>query len=332
MFVFCEGAIAANYFTFFYKVEEGDSFSLILKKFVKEFSIINSKTPMVKKIIKRNPHVKKWNNLAPGTTLELFISDDFMDLDKYKPYEELTLKRLSEEEEKKKLPSYPVGLKGSVFYMSSLGMFTQKADNVAEIQFRQNSPVSLGTAYTYYPKDKLYSYSFSAYFSYLMASANSLTSDTVKIDPEIGTNFYGEYRWQKYNSTIYLGPDYESFSTFNLRGLQNDKKIYVDRVGALYMTLGVAKSFSMFNKQFFTKISASKSISTSYKNNAPTSSIDASDHIDQGGYDGMKFMFYLNYKFSSRWYLHSLFKYHTMTGPSDLTTLRIGVGLGYILF
>lgn len=323
---------AANYYKFLYKVEPGETFSLILKKFVKESSIINAKTPLVKKTRKYNPHVKEWNRLPVDTIIELYISDDFMDLEKYRSYEEQTLAKIAEEEEKKRGPAYPVGLKGSVFYMSSLGTFNQKADNVAEINFKQNSPVSLGTAFTYYPKDKLYSFSFSTYFSYLLASANSLTTESISIPPEIGANFYGEYRWQKYNMTLYAGPDFESFSTFNLRGLQNDRKIYVDGVGATYLTLGMAKSFTLFKKQFFSKLSLSKSVVTSYKNNAPPSQIDASDHIDLGKYSGSRFLFYLNYKFTNKLYLHSLFKYHSMSGPSDLTTIRIGVGFGYILF
>lgn len=325
-------AYALEYYAFKYKVEEGETFSLILRKFVKKPSVINAKTPLVKKTIKYNPHVKQWNNIPTDTIIELYISNDFMDLEKYKAYEKSTLEKIAEEDEKKKIPAYPTGLKGSVFYMSSLGTFNQKAANVAEINFKQNSPVSLGTAFTFYPKDRLYSFSFSAYYSYLLASANSLTTDTISIPPEIGGNIYGEYRWQKFNTTLYLGPDYESFSTFNLQGLQNDKKIYVDGVTAIYLTVGMAKSFSLFNKQFFSKLSASKSLITSYKNNAPPSQIDASDHLDVGKYSGFRFLFYLNYKFNEKLYLHSLFKYHTMTGPSDLTTLRIGVGIGYILF
>ena len=43
-------------------------------------------------------------------------------------------------------------------------------------------------------------------------------------------------------------------------------------------------------------------------------------------------MLYVNYKFNEQIYFHSLLKYHAMTGPSDLTTLRVGVGVGYILF
>jgi len=165
-----------------------------------------------------------------------------------------------------------------------------------------------------------------------LASVSSITNDNVTIPPEIGGNIYGEYRYEKWNSLFYIGPDFEKFSVFNLRGLQNDKKIYVDSISALYLTIGLAKSFNLLNQQLYTKLSLSKSILSTYTNNAPRSLIDASEFVDEGKYSGMRVLFYLSYKFTDKYYLHSLLKYHTMTGPSDLTTLRIGLGFGYILF
>lgn len=329
LITFNSKSFASDYFNLFYKVETGDTFSSILKKFVKDSAIINAKTPMVIKTIQKNPHVHSWGNLAPGTVINLYISNDFIELAKYRPYEEEeNRKKLSSEKDKTVLPIYPKGLKGSVFYMASLGIFTQKAENVAEINFKQNSKVSLGTAFSFYPKDKLYSMSTSTYFSFLSASSNSLTAESVKIPPEIGFNLYGEYLWKKQNLTFYSGPDYEKFSIFNLQSLQSDQKVYVDGVGALYLTAGIAKSFVLFDGQFFSKISASKSLSTTYKTSSPSSAVSASD----GKYSGVRFMFYLNYKLNPKFYIQSLLKIHTMTGPSDLSVTRVGLGVGYVLF
>ncbi|MDD4976069.1 MAG: hypothetical protein PHY93_17065 [Bacteriovorax sp.] len=324
-------AHALTYYNFVYRIEEGESFSLILRKFVKDFSVINAKTPLVKKIIMNNPQIKKWNDLHGDKAIELFISEDFLDISKYRRYEANTLQKIAKNEELKKEQIYPTGLKGSVFYMGSQGTFTQKNSNTAEINFKQNSPFSLGGAFTYYPRAKLYSFSFSTYVSYLVASQNSLTSEKISIPPEIGGNLYGEYRLQKYNSILYSGLDYEKFSTLNLGAIQNDGKVYLDDVGVASLTVGTAKSFSMFDKQFFSKISASKSILSTYTSGAPQSST-ITDHIDSGKYSGFRFMFYLNYKFSEKFYLHTLVKYTTMSGPSELSILRTGIGLGYILF
>lgn len=325
---------AAKFYQLRYTIRESENFSMVLKRFVKEDSIINIKSATVKKTMKKNPRVLDWRNLTPGFEIELFIEEPVMDLAKYKVYEDEMLKKIAEIEEKTKSETkvYPEGLKTSFFYMASVGIFTQQTPTVAKINFFQNSPISLGTSATYYPKKSRFSYSGSVYYSLLTATGANISDQTIDIPPEIGFNGYLEYRWEEKNVTVYGGADYESFASFNMEGLQNDKKIYVDENSVLYATVGLSKAIHIFDRPIFIKTSLSKSISSSYTKNAPPPTISVSDFRDEGAYDGYKFLFYTNYKFSDRFYFHSLFKYHTMTGPSDLTTLRIGVGFGYVLF
>lgn len=325
----CQSAYGLSYYTFNYKIEQNDSLSLILQKFVKDESVINAKSPLVKKILKYNPQVTDWYNLPKGSVIKLFISDDLMDLDKYKPYEVNVIKKVEAIKEQKLGSTYPSGLKASLFYMNSSGTFSQSTPDTVAINFKQNSPISLGFAMTFYPKDRPYSTSFSTYYSSLKSPSNSLTEESITIPPEIGFNLFEEYRWQKRNVTFYSGPDFEKFSLFNLAGIQDQSKIYVDGVSVLYLTVGAAKSFPLFNKTFFSKLSLAKSVISTYQNNAPASE---SNSLSTKGYMGYRFLFYLNYKVNSKLYLHTLLKYHTMSGPSDLTTLRIGFGVGYILF
>lgn len=323
---------AEEFYRFKYKVEEGDTFASILKRFVQEYSIINAKSPLVKKTLLYNPHVKNWGKLKPETILELFITKDVMDLKKFEPYYQANLKKAEEAIANELKSAYPVGFKSSAFYMTSIGNFTQDAPNVANISFKQNSPVTLGLAMSYYPKESLYSMSASLYYANLTTTVNSLTTEEVKVPAEIGLSAYGEYRWQKYNLIWYVGPDIEKFSVFNLAGLRNDTKVYVDGVNVTYLTVGMAKAFTLFNSQFFTKFSLSKSIISRYSSGAPLSATVNSDFVDQGHYDGVRALFYLSYKFSDKFYLHSLFKYHSMSGPSNLLTIRVGFGVGYIFF
>ena len=307
---------------------------MILKRFVKIDSFINRRSPTVQKTMKKNSKIINWKKLNPGTSLELYIEDSVMDLDKYAQYESEILDKITEAEKLalEKTSIYPVGFKASFFYMASLGIFTQETPSVAKINFYQNSPVSLGTSFSYYPKSSNFSYSGSLYYSKLTASVADISNESVTLPPEIGGNAFLEYRVDRLKATIYAGPDYETFSTFNMEGLQNDKKIYVDKSTALYATMGISKSYQIFSRNFFLKLSLSKSLSTNYQKNAPPPTIQVSEFKDEGSYDGMKYLLYLNYKFSDKFFLHSLFKYHVMTGPSDLTTLRIGMGFGYVLF
>lgn len=324
-----------RYYRIPYIIQNGDSYAKVLKRFVKPDSIINRRTPMVRKTLKSNPSIRNWRKLPAGQKINLYISSDFLDMEKYKRYRnkirkkimaaKKKLKEKSKTVKKKTSSPFPTGLKGSLFYMASYGQFTQSDPEVAELTFLQNSPVSLGGAFTYYPPEKNWSVAWSAYFSYLLAAGNNLDSNNVDIPPEIGGNVYGEYRFVKQRFTGYFGIDFERFSTFNLGGIQNDRRIYVDESRVIYLTGGFSKLISIFGSKFFTKLSASISINETTTNDArgvPTTE----------PYSGAKVLWYLNKKVSKKFFFHTLFKYHFMSGPSDLTTLRLGVGFGYILF
>lgn len=325
-------AHALSFHTFKYIIEKNDSFASVLRKFVIETAIINAKTPLTKKTMKDNPAIKDWNHLPENSIIDLSISDDFLDLEKYNAYQTkrqyqetvkiATLLKNSELEKKMSISDLPpVGFKGSIFTMSSLGSYDQKINNTS-ITFKQNSPLTFGGAFSYYPQDNLYSFSTSAYVSYLSTSVNSQTAGSISPPLEMGGNLYGEYRADKYKTIFYSGLDFENFSVLNLRSFQLNNKVSLDSITATYLTIGVAKPFILFNKSFFAKASVSKSLFTTIKS------------VDQNTekYSGSKILFYLNYKINEKFYLHTLLKYHVMSGPSDLTIFRAGIGLGYNLF
>ncbi len=90
-----------------------------------------------------------------------------------------------------------------------------------------------------------------------------------------------------------------------------------------YFTLGLSKKIDLFGSSFFTKFSFSNSLFSSYE--PPVTTLD--DKLS-----GYKAMFYINHNISKKFYIHSLVKYHSMKSSSDLSSLRIGLGIGYILF
>lgn len=311
-----------------YIVEPNDNLAKIFKRFVFLNSVITRTSLMTKKTFSANPHVDDWKKLVPGTLLTLYIAYEYMDLSKYQAYikeQKDAIERIQNFGDENTLSNYlPVGLKASLFYMASNGRFTQKDSKTAEVEFYQNSPVTLGTSLSYYPENSLWSFSGSAYASYLIAAANNLDDKNVNVPPEIGANFYNEYRFENYNFTGYFGLDYERFSTFNMGGIQKDKKVILDQNSTVYATVGVSKLAYIFDSPFFTKLSFSKSLSSTIDSNP--------DGLkSSGAYEGYKMMWYLNKKVSQKFYIHTLLKYHWMDGPSELTTLRVGLGFGYII-
>jgi hypothetical protein len=318
----------------FYKIryitQKGDTFAWILKKFVRLDSVITNETPMVQKIINGNPNVKDWANLSTGTTINIYISPGFIDIAKFKQYKSKMLKKIAmakkKATKKKKEREQKVnsGVKMSAFYMASYGKFSQGNPTLADITFLQNSPATLGITFSYYPLSSKWSYSASLYLSYLLAAGNNIDTNNVSIPPEIGSTFYAEYRFK--NISGYFGLDFERFTTFNLGGVLDQRRIFLDENKVLYFTLGVSKVITMFGKKFLSKLSIAQSVAS-----GQTASSEGTDL--QESFDGTKILFYLNKKINKKWFAHSLFKYHFMESDkqTELTTLRIGIGAGYIL-
>ncbi|HXH75673.1 MAG TPA: hypothetical protein VNJ08_11940 [Bacteriovoracaceae bacterium] len=319
LFILSKYALAAEkvYFKLPYIVEQNDTLESIFLRFIYNDRVIGPEHQAYERTIKENPHVTDWKSLVIGTPFDLFIPIDDLDKAKYQAY------LLNAQEAAAKLVKGPEGLKGSIFYMASFGKFTQKDTTAAEVEFYQNSPFSVGTALSFYPKNTRWSFAASAYFSYLLASGNNLDGSDVKVPPEIGGNLYHEYKFVEKNFTGYYGLDYERFSTFNMGAIQNNHEILLDNNTVLYLTVGVSRSIQLFDHAFFNKLSFSKSLST-------TTETHPQGFPVAGGYDGYKIMWYLNKKISPSMFIHSLFKFHAMSGPSELTTLRLGVGFGYI--
>lgn len=322
---FAQDEIKPTYMNFLYRVEQGDTFASILKLYVKDDSVINKTTPLVQKNMSFNPHVSDWNQLTPGTLISIYIPEEMMDMNKYRSKQAVVYSK--NEEVKKVIMAKigpPEGFKGSLFYMASWGNFSQTAEGTT-VDYKQNSLVTLGIQGNYFPKNSLYSFSASTYFSTFSAAETILPPFSVKLPAELGMNFYGDYLWKKPRISWHGGLDYEKFSAFNIEGIFNDQRIYLDRISVVYLTAGVSHVFNILEKPIYIKASFSKSVTS-------TTTSDYSSRTKLESYSGSKMLFYLNYKFTDKLFLHTLLKIHTMAGPSELTSTRLGVGVGYILF
>jgi hypothetical protein len=310
--IFVQIQAAETFYKINHVIKKGDTFATILSQYVKKNSIINAKTPMIHKTRSENPHIKKWSQLEPGQKITLFISKNFLNLSKIKK----SIRK------KKLIKGRPLGYHSSVFYMASSGNFNQKDDSAGiDINFTQNSLLSIGYTGLYYPPGKPYAFSSSAYFSTLNTSESNLNQE-ISVSPEIGINAYMDYSFSKFS--LYGGFDYEQFSTFNTDALLNQSTLTLVESSVIYLTAGINKLFSIGSYKIFSKYSFSKSVST-------TTDFSSYTTIPANAYDGIKAMVYFNYKFSKKWFAHTLFKYHTMSGPDDLAVLRVGVGIGYII-
>ncbi|MGI4994011.1 hypothetical protein ACRXCV_15335 [Halobacteriovorax sp. GFR7] len=300
--------------------------SQIYKIFIKDDSIVSISHPMVVKTINTNPDTN-FSNLKKSQRFKLYVSVDLLDWDKLSKYqlsvkESERIAQKSLDRVKERLEESP--FRYSVFYMASYGSFAQENPAHADVTFLQNSPISFGLSTSFYPKEKPYNLSGSIYYSYLTTALIDQTDEEVKVDPEIGGNIYFSYKLDSPRMSLYGGVDFEKFNTFNLENLQVNGLVTFDTNQVTYLTIGMSKSVDLFGHQFFTKLSYSHSIVS-----RRTNSYSASEFNDS--FSGSKILFYLFKNLGNNFFAHSLFKYHWMSGPSDITTFRLGVGFGYIL-
>jgi hypothetical protein len=322
---------ALSFYTVQYTVSPSDDFAKIIKKFVKLDAIINSKSPMIHKTRGSNPQISNWQDLKPGEKFKMYVSNDVIDMKKFKAFSKVLLKKKraklkkknAADLRKKRLALRHSGYRGSAFYMASAGSFSQKSESRGiNVDFTQNSPYTFGLSGLYYPIDKPYSFSTSIYYSNISPSSSNL-SQSVIISAELGLNIYMQHDVYKYKFSYYGGFDYESFSTFNTGLLTTSNDIRMDENKVLYFTAGVSKLVKI-GIPLFSKLSISKSLTTS-----TTTASGGTEPSKK--YSGYKVMAYFNYKFHRRWFAHTLIKYHAMSGSDDLSVFRYGLGFGYII-
>lgn len=325
-------AHAKKFVSFTYTVRKGDNFNQILKRFLKSGEELTAKSPSLRKTIAQNPKDIEWRNLKEGQKFTLFMDKEIFDSKAYKEYQlELRQQKVIAKKEvlkkkalKKILDTRPSGFFASTFFMMSTGQYSQEPeDSSVDISFQQNSPYTLGLTTHYYPKDKNYSFSLSAYLSEITLASSNVSSD-IDVPRERGVNAYIQHDLYSKGFSYYGGFDYETFSTFNTGLFNRNGTVELDLNKTLYATVGLAKLFKVWKLPIFTKLSFAKSIST-------TTDTSPNGVINAETYDGFKTLLYLNYKIGKRWYIHNLFKFRRMTGPDNLNVARYGIGFGYIL-
>lgn len=309
-------------------INTGDSLGDILRRFVRDDSVIFRGERMVERTLAGNKHVKDWHNLKTGEMIYVYLDPKFIDMEKMNRFR-TKIKRVTHKIEKKldlkrkNRTSQEEVKKFSIFYMTSLGQFSQKNSSLAKIDFKQNSPVTFGSMYTYFPQQGNYTIATSAYFSYLLAATTNTDESNIDLPLEVGLNAYYQLPIFQSGYYFYAGADYEKFNTFNLEGIENSGGISFDENQVFFLTGGISKTFSLFKTKFLFKGSGSYSLWSDRKSGF-------SDESSSKSYKGYKIMGFLLTKVSTNFFASTLLKYHVLEGPSDVTSLRIGVGVGYL--
>lgn len=304
-------------------VYKGDTLGKIITRFVRDDSVINRKTAMVDKTLKSNPQIKNWKNLVAGQTLYLYLDPKFLDIKKMAKFQKNIRKASKQIKTAMKKKSKKKAKKWSAFYMASYGNFDQENTEFAKVNFKQNSPLTLGALYSHIPEKGNYSLSFSAYFSYLLAASSNVDTGDIDVPMEIGFNGYYQKAMSGGAYSLYGGLDFEKFNTFNLEGIQEESELLFDENSLGYVTIGYTKVFNIMKRNLLFKTSLSQSVFSSR-------SSGYSGESDDSSYSGQKWMLFGSMMYKKDIFISTLFKYHTLSGPSTVSSLRIGLGFGYV--
>lgn len=317
-------------FTTFVYADGGESIDqLLFDKYKLPVEILYDKN-YIYKVKRWNLFVKDTNRLLPNE--RVYIELPF----RYKIYFERfnpPRRTLASAPVKVKTSSAPVvqagisqdymppskNLNWSVFATTSIGEITDENKEVqVEGNSSQNSPLTLGFGLTFKSDNPRISYSSSFYMSYLVGATQGQAND-VEIPLELGTNFYMNYRYKDLKN-IYFGLDAERLSSFNTESVQNSQTFFTKEHSILYATFGHFDLYSIFGKKFFTKISISQSLS---------SQTNVESTIDNSPYSGIKGILFTSTRIYKNFTMHLLLKQHILSGPSNLSISRYGLGIGY---
>lgn len=303
--------------------DEGqETIDTIMAQFNDQFDLDRGKRAIAyKKYLKAwNPHVSNWKHLVRGT--KIFVESPSLPLSSG----EVPPNYYS-------VPHYlPIGIfekpKLAFLFTSSMGNFqetllTPEGGNIASTQ---NSPYSLGLAGAADFINSENYISASAYWSKLTATISSgdvpYPAELV-VPSEFGFNTYFNrpFTYNDISFSYYGGIDFESFPTFNTIQFVNREDLGFNQNRIIYGTIGGEQVGYWKNHQVNFKLSFAKSLLSG------TSSIDTNDR-----FSGYRVMFFTNYKISDRLNCHFLYKLHMLSGPTDLTVNRFGIGLSMPIF
>ncbi len=207
----------------------------------------------------------------------------------------------------------------SAFYTLSKGTFEENiiGTNISTVS-NQDSPITLGgSAFKSISSEMNFSGSF--YLSKI-DSGISDRNEEVSIPFELGLTSYLGLRKSNWPIEVYSGLDIERFSSYNTDELPSGEALSTREHTITYFTAGVSKSFGWLGKKFLAKASISKSL---------LSLQSRESLVNPEKFSGLKYIAYLNMKYNDRWFYHGLFKQHSLTGATDLTITRFGLGVGY---
>jgi hypothetical protein len=282
---------------YFHVVKEVSLRDFLIKELGLPKSYIDKK--FIQQVLKDNPRIRDAKKVSVGQKVYLSFPAKF----KIKKQRRIVKKELFEYGLAKRKSWAFTG-----FYTLSFGTYDQKFSG-GSAESKQNSPFTLGVGASY-NYSKKYSFSTSAYVSYLTGSSNAARNADISVPPELGLTAYTNFK-TKSSITPYLGADFESLSTFNIDELSSGKDLDTVDHKILYATAGCSVLLRINKKVYFAKLSISQSL------------------MSDNDLKGQKAILFASIPLYERWSGHGFIKKHMLSGNTEVDINRVGFGIGY---
>lgn len=296
--------------------ESGDTLDTITRRYLPELkSKYGENAEEFKRdLVRWNSHIKDWNNQSAATPFYITYP--------YPPFVPGPYGAgLSINDSPRTSPEIESRFTNFVFYMASLGQFTEQTTGNQTIKSFQNSPVSLGFG-TSYKIQEQNSVSASVYWSRLVSSkvegsvANA--ENKISIPNEYGMNLYYQQRILESNFSGYAGVDHENFATYNTAELVPGSTLKIRTNSLSYVTAGLAAKFLAYGYTLSSKMSLAQVILS-----------DCSTGVASDNLKGNRFLLFASVRKAGPFSYQFLYKHHSLEGPTKLSINRFGLGLSY---
>lgn len=219
--------------------------------------------------------------------------------------------------------SLPDDVALNAYYTASIGSYSENI-GAKNLSTSQNFPITLGLGFALANEERKNFLVSSLYWTSSSKANINQGQNTIQTEltlpSEIGGNLYYQYVFNKYATGIYAGYDYERLNSYNLDEVASGSllKNIVNQIH--YTTLGITKSFNLFDFNMNLKASYSKS----YKSNSDSSSSNS--------LKGNKYIIYYSLRPTEDYSINIFFKQHNLQGNSEVSIKRYGLSFGLKLF
>lgn len=331
----------------YYLSSGNESLKEILKTFNISDSVAYGKTDFFNKVKKWNPQITNFDLIPKSEGVLILLPKSFYER---KPPLNLKVATLSEDQKNKRPKKFesllvfekqePILVKNpqkitnakneklndesyhlSIFYYASFGNYSETINSSKlMVSTSQNAPVTVGLYWSNQLKNTEHRFVGSVYLSKL--SATSFEDESINRPIEYGFNLYDQFSILNKNLNVYMGGDYESFSTLNTEEISKGAIPETLTQNIFYVTIGMSKKF-----QFESPLVLGLSFSQSLVSTSETVSSG-----DETSYKGQLLQGYLTYQFNENVSLNLLYKKHILSGPTGLTIDSFGFGASYQFF